>query len=447
MKGVFILTVLVVFSALAFPAIIYVPDDYKSIQDAINASVDGDAIIVRPGTYIENIDFRGKAVTVTSEAGPAVTIIDGNKSGSVAVFQNGEGMDSVLEGFTLSNGSGQYNAAMGQLGGGVYCHTSSPIIRNNVITGGFVDAGGGIYCFDSSAVIIGNDISVNEYLGEGGGGIFCDSASPTIINNVISGNSVGGADLNSRGGGICLENSAPMIVSNTFHRNDTGSSFMGIPGDGGAIYCGGNSSPAVVNSILWDNFPDEIYILSGSPVVTYSNVMGGWTGTGNIDGDPLFVDAAGGDYHLTLASPCRDSGDNSSVTYPDDFEGDPRIAGGAVDMGADEIYYHLYHLGSVFPGSTFDLRVVGHPQAPVTLALGTGVVDPPLSTQHGDLWLQLPLMWSGSIGVIPADGVLFMKATTPLIWSPGQKRPLQALVGPWGGAMTRLTNLEMLFVE
>ena len=71
--------------------------------------------------------------------------------------------------------------------------------------------------------------------------------------------------------------------------------------------------------------------------ISYSCIQGGYSGPGNINTDPLFVDPANGDFHLTNPSDCIDSGDNSAVTEPCDFEGDPRIAYGTVDMGAERI--------------------------------------------------------------------------------------------------------------
>jgi nitrous oxidase accessory protein NosD len=91
---------------LAYSATIYVPDDYPAIQQAIDSSANGDTVIVKPGTYVENIDFKGKAITLQSEKGADVTTIDGNKTGSVVTCKSGEGPDTVLDGFTITNGSG-----------------------------------------------------------------------------------------------------------------------------------------------------------------------------------------------------------------------------------------------------------------------------------------------------------------------------------------------------
>jgi hypothetical protein len=169
---------------------------------------------------------------------------------------------------------------------------------------------------------------------------------------------------------------------------------------------------------------------------------------GNIDADPLFVDPANNDFHLTALSPCWNAGTNLVPGLPDkDFEGDPRIALGRVDIGADEFYYHLYHTGNVIPGSAIDVKVVGYPTAPVTLFLGSGIQDPPFATQHGDFWLNWPPVLQGGIGAVPGDGVLVFTATVPTSWVSGEQHPLQSLVGPWGGGWTRLTNFDTLVVE
>jgi hypothetical protein len=91
---------------------------------------------------------------------------------------------------------------------------------------------------------------------------------------------------------------------------------------------------AIVNSIVWDL--ESVAIPAGASI-DYSCVMGGWEGTGNIDSDPKFVDAASGDYHLLGGSPCVNSGSNDVDGLPEsDLDGDDRIEAGRVDMGAFE---------------------------------------------------------------------------------------------------------------
>src|SRR5216683_5675951 len=93
----------ILFSACINAAVIHVPADQPSIQAGIDASSTGDVVLVAAGTYSENINFRGKAITVTSEQGASLTIIDGHGLDSVAAFVTGEGRESVLSGFTLQN--------------------------------------------------------------------------------------------------------------------------------------------------------------------------------------------------------------------------------------------------------------------------------------------------------------------------------------------------------
>lgn len=90
---------------------IVVPDSHSTIQEAINSSRDGEVITVKPGTYYENIDFKGKDITLesTEPHNPDVvaeTILDGNSNGTVVTFQSGESSGAVLTGFTITGGSG-----------------------------------------------------------------------------------------------------------------------------------------------------------------------------------------------------------------------------------------------------------------------------------------------------------------------------------------------------
>ena len=120
---------------------------YSSIQSAINATNNGDTVLVHKGTYYENVDFKGKTITIRSKSGRKKTIIDGTKSGSVVTFSSGEGIESVLEGFTITHGSGLDLWEKGSSnGGGVYCAKSSPTIKDCIITNNTAtQAGGGIY--------------------------------------------------------------------------------------------------------------------------------------------------------------------------------------------------------------------------------------------------------------------------------------------------------------
>jgi hypothetical protein len=249
-----------------------------------------------------------------------------------------------------------------------------------------------------------------------------------------------------------------IIVNNTITGNSAEK--------GGGFCCKGYSHPKIANTILWGNTAQtgsEIWIgyftYSATLTISHSDVEGGqpscyvglgcnlnW-GSGMIDAEPIFVDPGNDDFHLSFDSPCRNSGYNLALLPPTDFEGDPRIALGTVDMGADEYYYHLYHTGTVSPGSPIDVKVVGYPGAAVTLFLGVGIQDPPYFTQHGDFWLTWPPVWQADLGTVPGDGVLVYPATVPSGWVTSEQHPLQSLVGPWGGPWSHLTNLMVLTVQ
>jgi hypothetical protein len=408
-----------------------VPADYLTIQAAIDAAESGDTVLVAPGMYAENLDFLGKAITVKSSDGPEATVIDGGQNASVVTFVGGEGLDSVLDGFTLTNGRDLGIYPMFR-GGGITCHDSSPFIRGNIIKNNQGEHhGGGIACIYCSPHITGNVIMHNTAgsgYNQNGGGIYIDGnhhGHPVIVNNVIAFNTSA-----SYGGGIHCHVTSPTIVNNTIFGN--------AAVQGGGIGCL-HSSPSITNTILWDNTDTsgwpEIWEGDQNPVVTFCDVKGGWPGTGNIDADPLFIDRTRADFHLRYLSPCRDSGDDEAATS-EDMEGDLRSAS---DIGADEFATHLYCMGSTVPGSGIDLKIVGYPLNPITLFMSCGYFDPPMPTKYGDWYLETPchafvletMPWSGFLSLhkrIPPD-------------CPPDPIPLQALV------RAELTNLCTIRVE
>ncbi len=250
MKRLLILLVMFTFAAIGAADTIYVPDDHGTIQGAIVAALDGDTIIVRPATYEENIDFLGKAITVKSELGPELTIIDGSDPvnpdyGSVVTMMSGEGLDSVLDGFTLSYGTGNYYPDSDETaGGGIMIELSSPTIINNIISENTADGGAGINCYDNSSPVISNNTFTANAAGGGGGGIFCwEGSSPLITGNTFTENT----GLENGGGAIgCYLFCSPTIANNVFTLNAA----TGEYSLGGAVGCIGQCDPVISNNVF-----------------------------------------------------------------------------------------------------------------------------------------------------------------------------------------------------
>lgn len=233
-------------SAMAEGAILHVPADQPTIQAAINAAANGDTVLIAPGTYFENINFSGKAITVTSAQGPAATIIDGASSGPVVTFAASESVQSVLSGVTLQHGEGTF--ASGYNGGGVHIQNASPTISGNVITNNTAGAnGGGISVESGSPVIMNNTITNNGQIpgssgGLGGGLYISGMGAAMVIGNTVASN----LEANGSGGAIAVNVASPVIQKNTIRRNSAFS-------QGGAIYIINGSSPSIVENLIVGN--------------------------------------------------------------------------------------------------------------------------------------------------------------------------------------------------
>jgi len=352
------ITFLIIFglSNISSATVINIPADYPTIQQGIDAGIDGDTVLAQPGTYIENINFNGRNIALGSlylTTGDTSyieqTVIDGDSAGTVVTFENNEDSTALIMGFTIRGGT----AYCPDIGGGIFCNGSSPRIIGNIITENLswchwpFAAGGGIYCGrNSNPFIFKNKITGNTLIDLNqpsfafGAGIACDSSSPQIIENYIVNNSIIDADDQYGGGIACRNQSNPVCKNNVISRNEAssgagmyiyasnpiveGNTIVGNIGwYGGGIYVASDTI-AITNTIIWGNTgPEDAEIRNRSTEleVTYCDVRGGWEGEGNIDIDPRFIDPLSGNYNVFLGSPCIDAGD-PTILDPDSTRSD-----------------------------------------------------------------------------------------------------------------------------
>jgi len=374
------------------------------IQDAVGAAGAGDEIMVTNGVYAPvTVDAP---LTVQSVNGPDVTVINGGGTARCLYLTS----NAVMVGFTLTNGVGTYYGS----GGGVICESTSAVLSNCVLTG---NSGGGAYggtlnnCAltgnlaqnggGAESCTLNNCALTGNWGNYGGGASFCTlnnctltgnsairagGANECILNNcTLTGNSAprsfgggaGGSTLNNctltgnsageyGGGGaaLCTLNNC-MLTGNSATNSGGGGAEDGTLNNctltGNSAYNGGGAGGCTLNNcIVYFNSATNGNNYDPSSALNYCCTTPlPATGVGNITNAPLFVDQANGNLRLQSNSPCINSGDNAYVVGSTDLDGNPRIVGGTVDMGAYEYqtptsiisYAWLQHYGLPTDGS------------------------------------------------------------------------------------------------
>ena len=368
-----------------------------NIQNAVDVSTNGDLVLVTNGVYasggrvvygsLTNRVVINKAITLQSVNGPATTMIAGHQTpgttnGNSAVrcvyMTNG----TVLAGFTLTNGATRaVTSSSDCAGGGVWCESTGAIVSNCVLAANSAYGyGGGAFSGTLNNCLLVNN-SVLSYsgasdFGSGGG------ARNAILNNCqLTGNSAfygGGAEggtLNncvlsnnvaSYGGGTigsalsyCLIKNNSAVYGGGMHsstcknncliQNNSASTWGGGAMSGTLNNCdivgntaqagGGVYASTLNNCLVYYNMASNgpnYYVTYYGGVFNYCCTTPLPGGIGNIANEPLVADLAGSDFHLQSNSPCINAGKNSYATNLTDWDGNPRIRGGMVDIGAYE---------------------------------------------------------------------------------------------------------------
>jgi hypothetical protein len=296
------------FTTSNFSTIINVPGDQPSIQEGINAAINGDTVLVADNTYYENINFKGKSITVASDmlmdndsTHRDNTIINGSfpfypDSGSVVSFVSGEDSSSILKGFTITGGTGTISLpGVVRVGGGIVCLNSGPkicdnrILQNNV-NYNVIALGGGIGAgppTSTASVVIKNNLLMDNTVEGGvnsqGAGIYL-SSNGRVSGNYILDNLANSINMDAYGGGLYVGSVDSVIVTgNYFLRNKALTNTTTQLGIGGGMFFFNDSVAFVriLGNTVAENEVSSRNFTAGAGV--------GIERTGNLGGDVLFA--------------------------------------------------------------------------------------------------------------------------------------------------------------
>jgi uncharacterized delta-60 repeat protein len=333
--GALLGAVLVVVTAppAAAATTIHVPADQPTITAALAAAVDGDTIEVAPGTYAENLRFEGKDVRLVATDGPGATVLDG---GGAMVVHVGPG--GSVEGFTITGGASTPLTSAGSVLEGDAVMTGNRFVNNSH---GSADFGAALYMFDGPGTVTNNVFTGNTCAGgfsTSASVVMADfHASPLIANNLFIDNPCP-VDL------LLDQAGAPQVINNTFVSNGQGVGIhVGLDPDTGAII----RNNIVTGQAVGVRFEQSTvqgfdHNLVGANVADYQGAASQTGTNGNISGDPLLLDGAGGDLRLQATSPAVDAGSDLGAPATD-FDGTGRPLDGPdadtdaeFDIGAHE---------------------------------------------------------------------------------------------------------------
>jgi len=250
--------------------VIHVPEDFPSIQDAIDASSDGDMVELAAGAFAEYVRFAGKEITLRG-AGQATTTLrrppigSGSNPTSVVTFDANETSSAILESLTIQGDAWSFDH-----GGAIRIVKASPTIRDCIISSHGASFGGAVYAWESEALFEGNRF-LNNLADVDGGAVLAVGTSqfPDFVDNEFVGNlaNAGGAICLRAAGGLSIAPDAkvPEIRNNTFEANEA----IGIAGArglvGGAIHVGSGVRVVLNDNLFTENLPTDVFYEDGTP--------------------------------------------------------------------------------------------------------------------------------------------------------------------------------------
>jgi parallel beta-helix repeat protein len=363
--------------------IILVPSQAPTINAAQNVITDGYTIVLSPGTYqcegiwrndisIKSIDPNNDNIVQSTIINTQYGIQSGGtrQSGFFGVTVNG----SIFAWQDISIINCHVNVTGGYTPIGIRFYYGSPLVKGCTIRG--IGTTWGVEA-SSNGVITGNKIS-NQGLG-----IYCDNSAGSLISdNFIYNNETG----------IDIEAGTPEIANNTITKSTIAGIFSTV------------NNINVYNCILWQNVKDY-----RGCNVSYSCSSQCQAGTGNISSDPQFVNADANDFHILPTSPCRDAGDPTrSYASQIDIDGQPRLQGQRVDMGADEVY-PICNSSTANQYGTIQ-AAINDAQNGQTILVGPGLYKESLSIFNKSITIQNlnPADWNSvAATVLDASGSTF----------------------------------------